>query len=69
MLSSQQKATSQRLIWQDRWDSSGVRDLGTLHTVMSRELGRPCDSSKREYGLQAIQSEEAKRFVGSRIGA
>ena len=43
------------------WTLPGVGDLGTLHIAGTWQLGRPQPLSEKEYGRQAIQSEEAKR--------
>ena len=42
MLLPEQKATSVQSQWQDGANFPGVGDLGTLDTVMIRQLGMPC---------------------------
>ncbi|QFF97827.1 hypothetical protein PB01_02805 [Psychrobacillus glaciei] len=62
MLYLQQKATFYPSLKARRINLSGVRDLGTSHMDMVRQLGRPYRSFLliEEYGVQAIISKETK---------
>lgn len=65
MLSKGQKARPGRLLGQDLAGYPGVGEPGMLDTVMARQLGRPCRSSrKRSMADKRYKAREPKGRQG-----